>query len=237
MTDGKPPSDTPGDDRPLARVRSFVSRQGRLTDAQHAGLERLYPRYGVPMDHSPIDLTHLFGREAPCCVDIGFGNGETLLWHGAHFPHLNFLGIDVYPPGIGRALNAIEAQQLSNVRVLQQDAVEVFEQRLAPGSLRRVMLLFPDPWPKKRHHKRRIVQPPFLDAVARALEVDGVLHMATDWAPYGQAMTEVADAHPAFERIHDPEHLAAATTRPKTHFERRGERLGHEVLDLAYRRL
>lgn len=169
-------------------------------------------------------------------MDIGFGNGETLVWHGRQFPETNFLGIEVYPPGVGRALRAIEDSELTNVRVLQQDAVEVFAHRLPAASLDRVMLLFPDPWPKKRHHKRRIVQPQFLTQVARALRPGGVLHMATDWAPYGEWMAAVADEHEDFDRIVDAEALARATTRPRTHFERRGERLGHAVLDLACRR-
>ncbi|MEO0422946.1 MAG: tRNA (guanosine(46)-N7)-methyltransferase TrmB [Pseudomonadota bacterium] len=216
-------------------MRSFVRRDGRLTRAQREGLERLYPELGIPIDNTPIDLSATFGRDAPCCVDIGFGNGASLLWHAERFPEQNFLGIEVYPPGVGRALNGIEERGLSNVRIAQQDAVEVFEHRLAPDAIDRVMLLFPDPWPKKRHHKRRIVQPAFLDLVSRALRPDGILHMATDWAPYGEAMIEVADAHAGLERVVDEAQLAAATTRPQTHFERRGERLGHEVLDLAYR--
>ncbi|MEM9383955.1 MAG: tRNA (guanosine(46)-N7)-methyltransferase TrmB [Pseudomonadota bacterium] len=225
------------EDRPRARVRSFVRRDGRLTRAQREALERLYPHLGIALDTTPIDLGVAFGREAPCCIDIGFGNGASLLWHAERFPEQNFLGVEVYPPGVGRALNSIQAQRLTNVRIVQQDAVEVFEHRLAPGSIDRVMLLFPDPWPKKRHHKRRIVQPAFLDLVGRALRANGVLHMATDWAPYGEAMVEVADAHPALKRIVAEDQLAAATTRPQTHFQRRGERLGHDVVDLAYRRV
>jgi tRNA (guanine-N7-)-methyltransferase len=217
-------------------VRSFVSREGRLTSGQRTALDELYPRFGVAPGGTIIDFSALFGREAPRWVDIGFGAGETLLWHAERAPAVDFLGIEVYPPGVGRALQAIAARGLANVRVLRQDAVEVFEQRLAPRSIDRVMLLFPDPWPKKRHHKRRIVQPAFLTLLAQALKPGGILHMATDWMPYAEVMAEVGDAHPAFERIVDPVALAEATLRPPTRFERRGERLGHEVRDLAWRR-
>jgi tRNA (guanine-N7-)-methyltransferase len=190
----------------------------------------------VPIGDTPLDLDQLFGRTAPRWADIGFGAGESLLWHAARRPDVDFLGLEVYPPGVGRTLRGIESAELTNVRVLRQDAVEVFAHRLPAGSLARVMLLFPDPWPKKRHHKRRIVQPAFLSSIARALVSGGVLHMATDWMPYAEVMAEVADAHPDFVPIVDEAALAQATLRPDTRFERRGQRLGHEVRDLAYAR-
>jgi tRNA (guanine-N7-)-methyltransferase len=232
---GRPP-DAHNDGPRTSRIRTYASREGRLTPAQREALDALYPRYGVPAGDGVIDLAGLFGREAPRWVDVGFGTGDSLLWHAARAPEIDFLGIEVYPPGVGRALLRIDHDGLTNVRVLRQDALEVFERRLPAASIDRVLLLFPDPWHKKRHHKRRIVRGDFLAGVARALKPGGVLHMATDWMPYAEVMAQVLGAHPDFDPILDATARADATRRPPTRFERRGVKLGHAVTDLAYRR-
>lgn len=222
-------------------IRSFVVRGGRLTDAQQRALDGLWPRYGLDPDiaggSTPLDLDAIFGRRAPRSLEIGFGNGDHLAALAVRHPQRDYLGIEVHRPGVGRLLLTCEAQDIRNVRVICRDAVEVLEQALAPASVDEVLLLFPDPWHKKRHHKRRIVQPPFVASVARVLRSGGVFRLATDWEPYAVQMLEVLGASPDFENLapgggfapRDPERAA-------TRFERRGERLGHGVRDLAFRR-
>ena len=214
-------------------VRSFVRRGGRLTAAQADAIDTLLPRWGVPPPAAgeTLALDEIFGRVAPRVLEIGFGDGESLATMAAAEPESDFLGIEVHEPGVGHLLLALRRLGLENDRVSRHDAVEVLT-GLPGAAFDRVQLFFPDPWPKKRHHKRRIVQPPFLDAVARILRPGGVLHMATDWAPYAEHMREVAAASPWF--LPDPETGPGA--RPETKFERRGRRLGHGVEDLRYRR-
>lgn len=218
-------------------IRSFVTRSGRITDAQQRALERLWPKLGVE-DTGMLDLAALFGRKAPQTVEIGFGNGTNLAALAAAHPERNYLGIEVHRPGIGRLLLAVEADRLTNVRVICRDAVEVLEQQLPAGSLDEVLILFPDPWPKKRHHKRRLVQPAFARLLASRLCVGGVVHIATDWQPYAQEMLATLSAEPGLKN------LAAAggfvprpAERVATRFEQRGERLGHAVWDLAFARV
>ena len=215
-------------------VRSFVRRAGRLTGAQRRALDTLLPRWGVaaPAPGSRLDLDRLFGRGARRVLEIGFGDGDSLAEMAAAEPATDFLGIEVHEPGVGHLLLALERGGLTNVRVIVHDAVEVLAGWLPPASLDRIQLYFPDPWPKKRHHKRRIVQPGFLADAARALRPGGALHMATDWAPYAEHMREAADACPWFE----PAGAEGAAARPQTKFERRGLGLGHEVADLLYLR-
>jgi tRNA (guanine-N7-)-methyltransferase len=218
-------------------VRSFVRRQGRLTRGQRRALDRLGPDWVLPLPDAPLDLDALFGRQAPRVLDIGFGMGEALAEQAAAHPERDYLGVEVYPPGVGRMLQSIEEQGLTNVRLLNEDVMEVLDRALAPASLDYVHLYFPDPWPKKRHHKRRLVQPPFPERVARVLRPGGRLHLATDWAPYAEWMVEVMEAEPAFENETGPGAFAERPgDRPLTRFEQRGERLGHEVFDLLYRR-
>lgn len=218
-------------------VRSFVRRQGRLTRGQRRALDRLGPDWVLALPDSPLDLDELFGRQAPRVLDIGFGMGEALAEQAAAHPERDYLGVEVYPPGVGRMLQSIEERGLTNVRLLNEDVMEVLDRALAPASLDYVHLYFPDPWPKKRHHKRRLVQPPFPEKVARALRPGGRLHLATDWAPYAEWMVEVMEAEPAFENETGPGAFAERPgDRPLTRFEQRGERLGHEVFDLLYRR-
>jgi len=218
-------------------IRSFVIRNGRLTGAQGEALERLLPRFGLPFSERAIVPAEVFGRQAPLWLEIGFGNGDALLDMAAARPDVDFLGCEVHAPGVGHALLGVEERGLSNVRVIQHDAMEVLERMLAPAALERVLLFFPDPWHKKRHHKRRIVQQEFLDAVARALAPDGLLHCATDWADYAQWMLEQIEPDARFANVAGPGQVSPRPAwRTSTRFERRGERLGHEVADLLYTR-
>ena len=216
-------------------IRSFVVRNGRQTGAQTEALAKLMPRYGIAFQHKLLDLTNAFDRDAPCWLEIGFGNGDSLLHTASVHPELNFIGVEVHAPGIGHALNGIEQQGLSNVRLIHHDAIEVLQVMIEPGSLDRVVLLYPDPWHKKRHHKRRIVQKDFLDAVALALRTEGVLHCATDWEDYAHWMVEHLDAHETFDNTTDG-FAIRPSYRVSSRFERRGARLGHDVFDLLYRR-
>ncbi len=221
--------------RPARRVRSFVLRGGRLTAAQQRALDTLWPRYGVPWQPAPLDLPALFGRRAPVTLEIGFGNGESLAEQAAAAPQRDFLGIEVHRPGVGHLLQCIERRGLANLRIICHDAVEVLAHMLAPASLDTVQLFFPDPWPKKRHHKRRIVQPDFVALVAERLRPGGLFHLATDWPPYAEHMLAVLSAEPRLTNLH-PGFAPRSPQRPLTKFEQRGLRLGHPVFDLLFRR-
>ena len=216
-------------------IRSFVQRAGRITKAQERALAELWPRWGVEFSPAPLDLDALFGRQAPRVLEIGIGDGETLLALAATRPEADFLGIEVHTPGIGHCLLGIESRGLTNIRLGSHDAVEVLESQLPDASLDEVLLYFPDPWPKKRHHKRRIVQPAFVELVARRLKPGGTFRLATDWAPYAGHMLEVLRASPSFTNASTTgDYVPRPESRPQTKFERRGERLGHEVFDLAF---
>ena len=181
---------------PRRTVRSFVQRAGRITRAQERALEALWPQWGVEFSAAPLDLDQLFGRKAPKVLEIGIGDGETLLALAAAHPECDFLGAEVHRPGIGHCLLGIESRGLANVRLVAHDAVEVLEHQLPDAVLDEVLLYFPDPWPKKRHHKRRIVQPAFVGLVARKLKPGGRFRLATDWAPYAQHMLDVLRQSP-----------------------------------------
>ena len=224
-------------DRGRRQVRSFVRRAGRVTAAQSRALKDLWPIYGVEATDGALDLERLFGRTASRICEIGFGNGEALAALAAARPETDFLGIEVHEPGIGHLLLAIERQRLTNIRLIRHDAVEVLRDWLLPACLDRLHLFFPDPWPKKRHHKRRIVQPEFLHLVAQSLRPGGVLHMATDWQPYAEQMLELADACSELRNLAGAGQFSPRPAeRPETKFERRGRRLGHGVWDLLYER-
>ncbi|MFP5505162.1 MAG: tRNA (guanosine(46)-N7)-methyltransferase TrmB [Gammaproteobacteria bacterium] len=215
-------------------VRSFVRREGRITRSQQRALEELLPRFGLE-PAGLLDLDGAFGRSAPRTLEIGFGNGASLAQMAAAAPEQDFLGIEVHRPGVGHLLLEIEQRALSNVRVICADAVEILRDRLAPDSLDRVLLFFPDPWPKKRHHKRRILQPAFVALIRDRLKPGGVFHMATDWQDYAEQMLEVMDAQPGFINSAGRGHYAPKPDyRPETKFERRGLRLGHGVWDLVF---
>jgi tRNA (guanine-N7-)-methyltransferase len=222
--------------RPHRGVKSFVARAGRMTTAQERAWRELWPRFGVEDAGGTLDLGTLFGREAPRTLEIGFGNGESLLALAAARPDEDFLGIEVHKPGVGHLMLRTEALGLTNVRVACRDAVEVLEERLGDATLDAVLLYFPDPWPKKRHHKRRIVQPPFVDLVARKLRPGGRFGLATDWQPYAEQMLEVVGACTLLENEFGAGYAPRPDSRPLTRFENRGQRLGHGVWDLSFRK-
>jgi len=224
--------------RPHRAIRSFVQRAGRITRAQQRALDELWPRHGIDAGDTALDFTTIFGRTAPVVMEIGMGDGETLLELAAASPGTDFLGVEVHRPGVGHCLLGIESCALANIRLVAQDAVEVLERRVADASLNEVLLYFPDPWPKKRHHKRRIVQPPFVELVANKLRPGGRFRLATDWTPYAESMLEVIAGSAAFAPASAAgPRVARPVLRPQTKFERRGDRLGHEVFDFEYQRV
>ena len=218
------------------RIRSFVRREGRLTAGQQRNLDNLWPRYGLAMPTAPLDWGAIFGRTAPRTLEIGFGAGEVLADLAIRHPDEDFIGIEVYLTGVGRLLGALDDAGAGNARVFNLDAVDVLKAGFADDSLDNVLLYFPDPWPKKRHHKRRIVQPAFADEIARVLKPNGLWRLATDWANYAEHMRDVLDAHPAFENVGDVNGFVSEPPRSGTRFEARGRRKGHDVFDMAYRR-
>ena len=209
------------------RVRSYVRRAGRTTRGQKRALETLWNRFGLDYTGAPIDLEKAFGRAAPCVVEIGFGNGELLVEMAASDPDTNYLGIEVHEPGMGHCLIQAQAAELTNLRVIQADASEVLDRSIPTGSLAGVNLFFPDPWPKKRHHKRRLVQPAFAALLASRLRPGGRFHVATDWAPYAEHIQEVMSECQGMTEV-------PPGPRPSTRFERRGRRLGHHIWDRIY---
>jgi tRNA (guanine-N7-)-methyltransferase len=211
------------------RIRSYVIRAGRLTAGQRRALEQLWPVHGVESGTGILNFAELFGNSAPVTLEIGFGNGDNLVAMAAAAPEQNFLGIEVHEPGVGHCLLGIEAAGLSNVRVLRNDAVEVLENRIADESLERVNLFFPDPWHKKRHHKRRIVQPDFVALLGRKLLPGGVFHVATDWPDYAAHIDSVLAKSEIFEPMQD-----APVDRIQTRFDTRGQKLGHENTERAW---
>ncbi len=219
-------------------IRSYVLREGRMTPAQRGAIERLWARYGIAAESdASLDPASLFGNDRPTWMEIGFGNGETLATLAAAHPERGYLGVEVHGPGVGQLMLRLEREGLENLRVLRQDAVALLRDRIPPGSLAGVLLLFPDPWPKNKHHKRRILQPGFVSLVARALGPGALFHLATDWEDYARQMSEVLLRAIEFDSAGDPEgRVARPDWRPLTRFERRGERLGHRVWDLAFRR-
>jgi tRNA (guanine-N7-)-methyltransferase len=218
-------------------VRSFVLRAGRMTDGQQRALDTLWPGFGLEYNPETCDLTTLFGRLAPRIVEIGFGNGANLIHMAGVRPEADFLGVEVHRPGVGRVLLEIERLGLTNVRVSNHDAVEVIGQQLGEASLDEVLVLFPDPWHKKRHHKRRLLNEAFVALLATRLKSGGLLRAATDWEPYAQQMLDVLSGCALLENTAvDGAYVPRPESRQATRFERRGERLGHGVWDLAFRR-
>jgi tRNA (guanine-N7-)-methyltransferase len=226
------------DGRYIRPIRSFVKREGRLTKGQAAALERQWPRLGLQYSKSPLVLSEIFARDAETVLEIGFGMGHSLVAMAAAAPAKNFIGIEVHGPGIGACLLEAEAQHVENLRLFQHDAVEVLRDTIAADSLATVQIFFPDPWHKKRHHKRRLIQPEFVELLRGRLKVGGILHLATDWQPYAEHMLEVLSAATKWRNVAG-EHgfIPRPSERPLTKFERRGERLGHGVWDLQFERI
>lgn len=237
MTDDTTPDNASEASRTTRPIRSFVLRQGRLTPAQERAFAEHWARYGIDYDGQPRDLDAVFGRRAPRVLEIGFGNGEALRWSARHDPERDYIGIEVHRPGVGRLLNWLAEDGTGNARVYRHDAVEVLQNELGPGSLAEVRIWFPDPWHKKRHNKRRLVQPAFAELLASRIAPGGILHLATDWEPYAEHMLDVLDASTEFRNLAGPRgSVPRPDSRPQTHFETRGQRLGHGVRDLLYER-
>jgi tRNA (guanine-N7-)-methyltransferase len=218
-------------------IRSFVRREGRLTAGQRRALEQLWPRYGIELPEDADALRSWLWTDHPVTLEIGFGNGDTLAEMASQNPDRRFLGIEVHRPGVGHLLQLIEREGLENLRIVSADAVEVLREQIPEASLDTVLVFFPDPWPKKRHHKRRLVQQDFVGLVASRLKPGGRFHLATDWEDYAQQMLVVLEASEGFDNATGPGQFAPRPDyRPPTKFERRGQRLGHDVWDLIYRR-
>jgi tRNA (guanine-N7-)-methyltransferase len=218
-----------------APIRSFVVRPGRMGSGQQRALAELGPRYVLPFTGSPPDWAAVFGRQAPRVLEIGFGMGDATAQVAAAQPQTDFIGVEVHPPGVGALLKRIGEQQLGNLRIVQHDAVEVLQRMVAPGSLAGVHVWFPDPWHKKRHHKRRLIQPALVSLLANRLAPGGYLHCATDWQPYAEQMLAVLSAEPALVN-RAAGYAPRPDWRPLTKFEHRGLKLGHGVWDLLFSR-
>jgi tRNA (guanine-N7-)-methyltransferase len=216
-------------------IRSYVLRQGRMSVAQRRAYEQLLGQYAIEFAQGPLDLGAVFRRSAPTVLEIGFGMGETTAAIAQAHPENNYLGIEVHSPGVGGLLKLIAERGLINVRIVQHDAVAVVEHMIAPGTLAGVHIFFPDPWPKKRHHKRRLIRPPFVHVLASCLAPGGYLHLATDWEDYAQQMLDVLNQEPLLVNT-VPDYAPRPDQRPLTKFEQRGRKLGHPVWDLVYRR-
>lgn len=233
MTD---PADSNPDSRPRARIRSFVLRAGRMGTGQQRALETLGPKFVVPYAVQPLDFPALFGRPAPVVLEIGFGMGDATAAIAQTLPGTDFLGVEVHTPGVGALLKHIGEKQIPNLRIVQHDAVEVLEHMIPPASLAGVHVFFPDPWHKKKHNKRRLIQPEFVAKLLTRLAPGGYLHCATDWQPYAEQMLEVLSAEPGLKNTAEG-YAPKPEYRPLTKFENRGLKLGHGVWDLVFRRV
>lgn len=221
------------------KIRSFVIREGRMTPAQQRALDQGWSQYGLQLADGKVDYQQVFGNSNPVIVEIGFGMGQSLYDMAEANPAKNYIGIEVHRPGVGALLKLLLNKPLTNIRIYNDDAVEVLARCLPDNALQGVQLYFPDPWPKKRHHKRRIVQPDFIKRIHAKLAVGGYLHMATDWENYAEHMMEVMSQAPGFTNAYGAGRFAddRPNQRPLTKFEQRGERLGHGVWDLVFVRL
>lgn len=219
------------------RIKSYVLREGRMTTGQEKALQDLFPVMGIEYQKSLIDPDAIFGRHAPLTVEIGFGMGKSFVEMATADSKRNFIGIEVHTAGVGACLMAAKENELTNLRVIHHDAVDVLKDMFPENSIDRLQLFFPDPWHKARHHKRRLVQPEFLDLVIPHIKKDGIIHMATDWEEYAMQMLEVQSADDRLENIaEDKRFIPRPDFRPLTKFELRGEKLGHGVWDLMFRK-
>jgi tRNA (guanine-N7-)-methyltransferase len=217
------------------RIRSFVLRAGRTTPAQERALGELWPAFGIDLAAAALDLEAVFGRTAPRCLEIGFGVGEVIGSLAQANPHIDYLGIEVHRAGVGRLLLRAQQNSLTNVRVICHDAVDVLRDHVGDAAFEQILVFFPDPWHKKRHHKRRLIEPAFVALLAAKLRAGGILRLATDWQAYAEQMLAVCNAEPALQSLSpDSTYVPRPDFRLPTRFERRGERLGHGVWDLAY---
>lgn len=214
-------------------IRSFVKREGKLTSGQQNSIDLLWPSHGVDLTKDLLDLDTLFGRSVPTVLEIGFGNGLSLADMAEEHPDLNFFGIEVHKPGVGSLLVQVKQRNLENIRVSHDDAVQVLDQQIPDGSLHRVQIFFPDPWHKKRHHKRRLIQTAFVEMLIEKLESKGRIHVATDWENYAEHILEVLSANPNLVNT-ATDYAPKPDYRPNTKYEARGIRLGHGVWDLVF---
>lgn len=222
-------------------VRSYVLREGRLTDGQRRALDLLLPKYGIALPHAQdghLDYPQIFGRSAPIHLEIGFGDGGALLAMAEQNPQCNFIGAEVHRPGVGRLLLQLEAREIANVRVFCADGIEALSTAIAPATLETIYLYFPDPWPKKKHHKRRIMQPTFIHLLANRLTTNGYFRFATDWQPYAEQALERLEQSGKFQNCAASNQFTLRpTNRPLTKFEQRGQKLGHGVWDIVMRKV
>ncbi|MBS0288912.1 MAG: tRNA (guanosine(46)-N7)-methyltransferase TrmB [Proteobacteria bacterium] len=218
-------------------IRSYVLRQGRMSDAQLGAHRHYWSEFGLDLTATPFDFDHLFNRQAQRILEIGFGMGDSLIALAKNFPEADFIGIEVHPPGVGRCLLQAKLNNLSNLKLFNKDAVQVLEHCIPDQSLDKVLLLFPDPWPKKKHHKRRLVQPDFVALVAKKLKIGGQFHLATDWQPYADHMLSVLEASVLQNQFPKQQFAPSQFERITTKFETRGLKLGHQIWDLVYIRV
>ena len=221
----------------IRRKRSFVKREGRLPEGQAAAIEKCWPTMGLEHSQGLLNLSEVFGNNNDVVLEIGFGMGKSLVEMAKNAPHLNFIGIEVHKPGVGACLMEADEAGITNLRVFEHDAVEVLADCIKDASLSTMQLFFPDPWHKKRHHKRRIVQLEFVESLRSKLKIGGVFHMATDWENYAEHMLEVMNAAPGYDNLSETsDYMPRPDNRPLTKFEQRGHRLGHGVWDLMFKR-
>ena len=220
-------------------IRSFVRREGRITAAQRCALDSLWEKYGIDYVDQVLNFPEIFNREAGLVLEIGFGNGASLLQMAVEAPELNFIGIEVHSPGVGNLLLGTEREACQNIRIISHDAVNVLEQMVGDACLDRIQIFFPDPWPKKRHHKRRLIQTGFVNLLYKKLKPNGLLHLATDWENYAQQMMRVLSTSEGFKNrcSNDGFYSDASDCRPVTKFEQRGLRLGHKIFDLMFEKI
>ncbi|MBU2971854.1 tRNA (guanosine(46)-N7)-methyltransferase TrmB [Pseudoalteromonas sp. C2R02] len=222
----------------IRTIRSFVKREGRLTNGQANALEKSWPTMGLMHEDGSLDFKATFGNDNDVVLEIGFGMGKSLVEMAANAPQTNFIGIEVHRPGVGACLLDADVAQVTNLRVYEHDAIEVLADCIADNSLSRVQLFFPDPWHKKRHHKRRIVQAEFVENLRKKLKIGGVFHMATDWENYAEHMLEVMNLSDKFKnQSQNNDYMPRPDFRPLTKFEKRGHRLGHGVWDLMFEKV
>lgn len=237
MTQSANIANTEIEDSRLRRIRSYVLRQGRVTQAQKRAFTAHWPHYGIEYSGEARNFETIFARQAALVLEIGFGNGEQLHFATMNEPERDFIGVEVHGPGVGRLLNALADDNLKNARLYQHDAVEVLNNEITDAALSEVRIYFPDPWHKKRHHKRRLIQPDLVRLLCQKMKPGALLHLATDWESYAEHMWDVCDSEPQLENQHGPRGFAARPEwRRQTHFETRGLKLGHGVWDLLYTR-